>query len=170
MKRSSAHLPRPSREWSVACTWAEDARQAETNFMSAKTFVDSNILIYAHDLDEKNKQPIARQRLIELLKTRSIVLSPQVLQEFYVNVTRKIAKPLIRRAAREIVQDFSVWCVETSAADMAAAFRIEEEAKISFWDALICASALKSGASVILSEDLNAGQKITGIKIENPFL
>jgi predicted nucleic acid-binding protein len=140
------------------------------NSMSVRTFVDTNVLIYAHDLDETKKQPIARNLLIDLVCTRSIVLSPQVLQEFYVNVTRKIRKPLTRRAAREIVEDFSAWCVDTSAADVAAAFRIESEAKISFWDALICASALKSGASVILSEDLNAGQKIAGIKTANPFL
>jgi predicted nucleic acid-binding protein len=137
--------------------------------MPVRTFVDTNILIYAHDTDHKKKHPIARKLLVDLLTTRSLVVSPQVLQEFYVNVTRKIATPLTKRAAREIVDDFSVWCTETSAADVATAFRIEDEAKISFWDALICASALKSGATVLLSEDMNAGQKIAGIQIQNPF-
>ncbi len=138
--------------------------------MSAKTFIDTNVLIYAHDIDQKEKYPIARKILVELLATRSGVLSPQVLQEFYVNITRKITKPLTRRAAREIVSDFSVLCTDTTAAEVATAFRIEDEAKISFWDALICSSALKSGAKVILSEDMNAGQKIAGLRIENPFL
>jgi predicted nucleic acid-binding protein len=127
-------------------------------------------LIYAHDIDQTKKQPIARRRLIDLLRTRDAILSPQVLQEFYVNVTRKIAKPLTKRAAREIVADFNVWCIDTTSADIATAFHLEDEAKISFWDALICASALKAGAKVILSEDMNHGQKIAGIQVENPFL
>ena len=139
--------------------------------MNARTtFVDTNILIYAHDVDQKEKHPIARMLVTELLKTRRGVLSPQVLQEFYVHVTRKIAKPLSKRAAREIVEDFRVWCIDTTAAEVATAFRIEDEARISFWDALICASALKAGAEVILSEDMNAGQKVAGIRIKNPFL
>ena len=139
--------------------------------MNARTtFVDTNVLIYAHDVDQKEKYPIARMLVTELLKTRTGVLSPQVLQEFYVNVTRKIAKPLTRHSAREIVEDFRVWCIDTTAAEVSMAFRIEDEAKISFWDALICASALKAGAEVILSEDMNAGQKVVGIRIENPFL
>ena len=138
--------------------------------MNAKTFVDTNVLIYAHDSDQKKKHPIARKLLAELLTTRSLVVSPQVLQEFYVNVTRKIAKPLTKRAAREIVEDFSVWCTDTGAGDIATAFRIEDQSRISFWDALICASALKYGAKVILTEDMNAGQKIAGIEIKNPFL
>jgi predicted nucleic acid-binding protein len=138
--------------------------------MSAKFFVDTDILIYAHDADEKQKHPIARKLLTDLLRTRTLVLSPQVLQEFYVNATRKIAKPLTKRVAREIVEDFSVWSIDTGAAEVAIAFRIEDEARISFWDALICASALKSGAKAILAEDMNAGQKIAGIQIQNPFL
>ena len=138
--------------------------------MSAKTFVDTNILVYAHDVDAKDKCMVARRILHELWSSRSGTLSPQVLQEFYVTVTRKVAKPLSKRVAREIVDDFSVWCIATTAPEMAAAFRIEDVAKIGFWDALICASALKAGAQRILSEDLNAGQKIAGIRIENPFL
>ena len=138
--------------------------------MSGKTFVDTNVLIYAHDVDQKEKHSIARMLVTELLKTQRGVLSPQVLQEFYVNVTGKIAKPLTKRAAREIVEDFRVWCIDTTSAEVATAFRIEDEARISFWDALICASALKAGAEVILSEDMNAGQKVAGIRMENPFL
>ena len=138
--------------------------------MSVKTFVDTNILVYAHDVDQGQKHQTARDILIELMQDRSGALSPQVLQEFYVNITRKIAKPLSKRAAREIVADFSTWCVETTAAEVAVAFRIEDEAKISFWDALILASAAKAGAEVLLSEDLSAGQKVAGIRIQNPFV
>jgi predicted nucleic acid-binding protein len=138
--------------------------------MSVRTFVDTNILIYAHDVEQGQKHQIARDILIGLMQDRSGALSPQVLQEFYVNITRKIAKPLSKRAAREIVADFSTWCVETTAAEVATAFRIEDEAKISFWDALILASAAKAGAEVLLSEDLSAGQKVAGIRIQNPFV
>ena len=137
--------------------------------MSGKTFVDTNILIYAHDVDAGAKHQVARSVLQELWAGRSGVLSTQVLQEFYVNVTRKIASPLPRHAARAIVDSYIVWCVETSSAEISAAFRIEDESRISFWDALIVAAARKAGAERILSEDLNAGQAISCVRIENPF-
>jgi predicted nucleic acid-binding protein len=137
--------------------------------MRGKTFVDTNVLIYAHDLDAAKKHAVARETLQALWSSRTGVLSPQVLQEFYVNVTRKIARPLTRRAARAVVEIYAVWCVDTTSSEIASAFRIEDESKISFWDALICASALKAGAARILSEDMHAGQKIAGISIVNPF-
>jgi predicted nucleic acid-binding protein len=138
--------------------------------MPAKTFVDTNILIYAYDLDAKEKHSIAKEVLNELWVDRSGALSAQVLQEFYVNVTRKIAKPLTKKLARSVVEAYAIWCIDTTPAEMTAAFRIEDTARISFWDALICAAAVKAGAERILSEDLNAGQVIDGIHIENPFL
>jgi predicted nucleic acid-binding protein len=138
--------------------------------MSDRTFVDSNVLIYAHDVDAKAKHEVAKNAIDELWGQRSGVLSLQVLQEFYVNVTRKIAIPLSKEIARRIVNSYSLWCVETSPAELASAFRIEDEAKVGFWDALIVAAAVKAGAIRILSEDLNAGQTIGGVRIENPFL
>jgi predicted nucleic acid-binding protein len=137
--------------------------------MSDRTFVDSNILIYAHDVDAKSKHEIARSILAELWRQRMGVLSMQVLQEFYVNVTRKIAVPLSKDAARVVVNSYAIWCVETTPAEISSAFRIEDESRIGFWDALIIASAVKCGSSRILSEDLNAGQTIAGVRIENPF-
>jgi predicted nucleic acid-binding protein len=137
--------------------------------MSDRTFVDSNILIYAHDVDAKSKHEIGRSILAELWRQRMGVLSMQVLQEFYVNVTRKIAVPLSKDAARVVVNSYAIWCVETTPAEISSAFRIEDESRIGFWDALIIASAVKCGASRILSEDLNAGQTIAGVRIENPF-
>ena len=85
------------------------------------------------------------------------------------NVTRKIASPIPKDAARLVVNTYSIWCVETTPAEISAAFRIEDESRIGFWDALIVASAVKSGAIRILSEDMNAQQKISGVRIENPF-
>jgi len=138
--------------------------------MSDRTFVDTNILIYAHDVDAKSKHEVAKRVLADLWSRRSGVLSVQVLQEFYVNVTRKITIPLAQDAARMVVNSYAIWCVQTAPAEISSAFRIEEESRIGFWDALIVASAVKAGANRILSEDLDAGQMIAGVKIENPFV
>ncbi len=137
--------------------------------MSAKTFVDTNVLIYAHDVDAKAKHDVAKKVLRDLWSQRTGVLSMQVLQEFYVNVTRKIASPLPKEVARQVVNTYSIWCIETTPTEIAAAFRIEDESRIGFWDALIVAAAARSGAGQILSEDLNARQLIAGIRVENPF-
>lgn len=135
----------------------------------ARTFVDSSVLIYAYDLDSGAKREAAKAALRQLWDAQAGAMSTQVLNEFYVNVTRKIPHPLPRDSARVIVNDYSHWCAETSPSDLATAFRIEDEAGIGFWDALIVAAALKCGASRILSEDFNSGQAIAGISVENPF-
>jgi predicted nucleic acid-binding protein len=137
--------------------------------MSDKTFVDTNVLIYCYDVDAKAKHEMAKSVLRELWSQRTGVLSMQVLQEFYVNSTRKISRPLPKSAAQSVVSIYSGWCMETTPAEIAAAFRIEEESRISFWDALIVASAAKAGTVRILSEDMNERQIIAGIRIENPF-
>ena len=137
--------------------------------MSDRTFVDSNVLVYAHDVDAEEKHEVARQILRELWSERSGVLSIQVLQEFYVNVTRKIRSPLPKPAGRSVVNTYAIWCVETTPIEIATAFRIEDEHRIGFWDALIVAAASKSGATGLVSEDLNDGQVIRGVRIENPF-
>jgi predicted nucleic acid-binding protein len=137
--------------------------------MSGRTFIDTNVLIYAHDVDARAKNEAAKQVLRALWIERTGVLSMQVLQEFYVNVTRKIASPLPKGAARSVVSSYVPWCIETTPAEISAAFRIEDDSGIGFWDALIVSSAVKSGAERILSEDLNAGQRISGILVENPF-
>jgi predicted nucleic acid-binding protein len=138
--------------------------------MSDKTFIDSNVLIYGHDLDAGGKHEIAKNLLRDLWADRSGVLSAQVLQEFYVNVTRKIPTPLPRAEARNVVETYAVWCTEvTTAEDIVAASRMEEDEKISFWDALIVTLAAKTGAARLLSEDLNRGQSIPGVTVVNPF-
>jgi predicted nucleic acid-binding protein len=137
--------------------------------MSAKVFVDTNLLVYAHDIDAGQKRQRAQEILLRLRQERAGAVSLQVLREFYVTVTRKLASPLPKDVARAIVEDFAYWCVETTPEEIKPAFRIEDEAKISFWDALIIAAAIKSGANRIYSEDLNPGQTIAGIRIENPF-
>ncbi len=138
--------------------------------MIERTFVDSNVLIYAHDVDAGTKHRIANSLLRQLWESRTGVLSVQVLQEFYANITHKVSKPISRTQARMVVDEYSRWSIETTPNELSTAFRIEDEARINFWDALIIASALKRGATRILSEDLKAGQRIAGIVIENPFV
>jgi len=137
--------------------------------MSGKAFVDTNVLIYAHDMDAKAKHETAKRVLQELWRERTGVLSMQILQEFYVNVTRKISRPIPKESARLLVSTYSTWCIDTTHAEITSAFQIEDKWHIGFWDALVLASAIKSGAHLILSEDLNAGQTISGVLVENPF-
>ena len=153
-----------------AFIWVVQFESAELNCMSVKSFIDTSVLVYAHDIDAGAKHQIAGTVLRELWSERTGVLSVQVLQEFYVNVTRKIPFPLSKDKARLVVSSYAIWCRETTVDEVAAAFRIEDESRISFWDALIVSSAANCGATRILSENLNAGQRIAGILIENPFL
>jgi predicted nucleic acid-binding protein len=137
--------------------------------MSVKTFVDTNVLIYAHDADAGRKHERATAILGDLWEEKSGLLSMQVLQEFYVNVTRKISTPLAKPKAREVVDTYKSWCIETTLAEIFTAFRIEDQMRLGFWDALVIAAAVKGGAGRLLSEDLNAGQEVMGVRIENPF-
>ena len=109
--------------------------------------------------------------LRDLWTQRTGLLSTQVLQEFYVNATRKIRTPLPKPAARSVVNTYSAWCVDgITPADVASAFQIEDATAIGFWDALIVAVAARAGARRLLSEDLTAGQVISGVTVHNPFV
>ncbi len=139
--------------------------------MSDIVFVDTNILIYAHDSDAASKRDRAVESLRTLWETGDGRISVQVLQEFYVNATRKLAKPLARSVAREVVSSYGAWIREaTTAGTVLRASDIAEMAQISFWDALILASAEQAGAAKLYSEDLNSGQSIVGIQIVNPLI
>ena len=139
--------------------------------MKDRVFIDSNVLVYAHDLDADEKNVKAVEIVSNLWESQDGIISTQVLQEFYVNVTRKIPRPLPRSNAREITRNYSVWQTEIiGTADVFRASELEETNRISFWDALIIVCAAKGGASRLLSEDLNAGQKIAGVLIDNPFV
>jgi len=138
--------------------------------MNGRVFVDTNILIYAHDNEAGLKQERASQILGELWQAKKGVMSTQVLQEFYVNVTRKIPTPLKRATARDIIRQYSAWPIVEPDVDMIIfASEMEERHTLSFWDALIIAAACRIGAEKIITEDLNHGQNIDGMTIENPF-
>ena len=138
--------------------------------MSDKAFVDTNVLVYAHDLDAGERHAVAARLVAELWETRRAVISTQVLQEFYVNATRKMASPLPRATARQITRAYSAWQTElVGPPEILLASELEEQHRLSFWDALIVAAALKGGASTILTEDMSPGRSISGVRIENPF-
>ena len=138
--------------------------------MTDKVFVDTNILLYAHDHEAGQKGEQANGILRTLWKTKRGRLSIQVLQEFYVNVTKKIRPPLDRSQAREIIRTYAVWIETAPTVDtILRASEISEIWQISFWDSLILASAEEIGASELFSEDLNNGQIIAGVKVVNPF-
>ena len=139
--------------------------------MTAKVFVDSNVLIYAHNADAGEKRSLAAGLLRDLWAERRGCLSSQVLQEFYVNVTRKIRKPLTRAAAREVVRNYASWVEQAiTPSTIVRASEIEELAQLSFWDSLIVAAAEAQRAREIASEDLQDGQLIAGIRVRNPFV
>ena len=134
------------------------------------TFVDTNVLVYAHDRSESRRQAVAQALLGALWRNRTGILSTQVLQEFYVVVTRKSDPPMRRVAAREIVALYGEWpIVQLDVALILAASQLEERHGLSFWDALIVEAARCSGATVLLTEDLQSGREIGGVRIENPF-
>ena len=138
--------------------------------IAGRTFVDTNVLLYAHDASETEKQPIARALLEELWADRSGVLSTQVLQEFYVVATRKFTPQMRRSEARELVALYATWpVVQVDVELILDATALEERAQLSFWDALIVEAARRGGAARVVSEDFQAERRIAGVVIEDPF-
>jgi predicted nucleic acid-binding protein len=139
--------------------------------MSVKLeFIDTNILLYAHDPSEPHKHAAAKALLERLWQERTGCLSVQVLQEFFVNASKKLSIPLEVSTARAVIEDYSQWIVHTpTPKHVLAAIDLQTNHRTSFWDALILTSALELGCSVVWSEDLNSGQKYAGMEVRNPF-
>jgi predicted nucleic acid-binding protein len=139
--------------------------------MSDKYFVDTNILIYAHDRAAGTKHERARQ-ITELLWTSGEgVLSTQVLQELCVNLQRKIALPLPVEEIRKLIQDYRSWEVVVNTPEsILQALEIQARYQTSFWDALVLQAAESAEAAVVYSEDLAAGQKYGAVQVVNPLL
>lgn len=134
------------------------------------SFVDTNILIYAEDRDAKRKHDVARALIVDLWESREGVVSVQVLQEFYVNVTQKLKKPLSAAKAKEIVEEYLTWTVVDNTGRMLVdAIDLQKKAQLSFWDSLIVQAAIQSGCDLLYSEDMNAGQRFASVTVVNPF-
>jgi len=139
--------------------------------MTARAFVDSNILIYAYDTAAGSRHAQAVDRLKDLWRMRTGCLSTQVLQEFYVTITRKIPAPAPAAVAREAVRRYAAWVRHPLTPDtVLRASEMSEAWQVSFWDGLILAAAEQDDATELITEDLNHGQVIAGIRIVNPFL
>lgn len=135
-----------------------------------KVFLDTNILVYAYDISSGRRHDIAGNIVADLWNLRTGVLSIQVLQEFFINVTKKIPKPLDIKTARDIIRDLLLWeVVDNDGELMLAAMDVQMKYRYAFWDSLIIAAAIKSDASTLLTEDLNNGQIIEGVVMKNPF-
>lgn len=133
-------------------------------------FVDTNILVYAHDRSAGEKHVRARELVRELWQSGNGCLSVQVLQEFYVTVTLKIAMPLDADTAARIVADLSVWQVHCPGVqDVLDAIQLQQRYRLSFWDAMMVTSAIRLGCGRIWSEDLNPGQAYGRAVVKSPF-
>jgi predicted nucleic acid-binding protein len=138
--------------------------------MSDKYFVDTNILMYAHDRAAGPKHQRAKALIEELWRDRTGVVSTQVLQELSVNLRRKADQPLDAKATREIVADYLTWQVIVIGGEsILEALDIEERYRISFWDALVIQAAHASGAKIVYSEDLSDVQTYSGVRVVDPL-
>jgi predicted nucleic acid-binding protein len=138
--------------------------------MSDRSFVDTNILMYAHDLASGEKHLRAKALVEKLWESGSGVVSTQVLQELAVNLRRKSKKPLDARATRDIVADYLSWkVVVNSGESILEALDLEARYQVSFWDALVIHAAQVGGADILYSEDLSDGQRYGTVRVKNPL-
>ena len=133
-------------------------------------FFDTNVLLYMYDDDEPQKKVRAIEVFERAVEDNLAVLSTQVLQEFYVNVTRRLAVPLSPERAVARVRDFALLpLVRVDEAMIIAAIERHRSMSFSFWDALVIEAALKVNSGRLLTEDLQHGQRIGDLTVENPF-
>ena len=138
--------------------------------MSDKCFVDTNILVYAHDRSAGVKHQRAQMLLEQLWDSGQGVLSTQVLQELCINLRRKINHPLPVDEVRRLIRDYATWEVVTNTSEsVLQALDIELRYKTSFWDALIIYAAQAAGAEVLYTEDLSDGQAYGSVRVVNPL-
>jgi predicted nucleic acid-binding protein len=134
------------------------------------TFVDTNVLVYARDTSEPDKHARATAWMAHLWEHESGRTSVQVLNEYYVTVTRKLSPGLDRAAARDDVRDLTAWRPATiDAATIETAWALEDRYSLSWWDSLVVASAVRLGCTRLLTEDLSEGQNYDGVVVVNPF-
>ena len=137
---------------------------------ASREFVDTNVLVYAFDSSAGIKQKAAKTLLERVWQTGTGCLSVQVLQEFFVTVTRRVARPLSVDEAADRIREFAAWRVfSPTVTDVLAAIDLQKQARLSFWDAMVVRAAAESGCDTLWTEDLNDGQTIRGVHIRNPF-
>jgi predicted nucleic acid-binding protein len=137
--------------------------------MSDKVFLDANILLYAHDTGAPNKQRRSRDVIANLVDSGEGVISTQVMQEFFVAATRKLGvSPLAAKAVLKTLTVFEI--VQVSPSLIHEAIDCAVVNTLSFWDALILAAAASAGCVTMYTEDLNHGQIILGVRVQNPFV
>jgi predicted nucleic acid-binding protein len=147
------------------------AQRLATSFMSDRFFVDTNVLVYAHDRGAAEKHELARSLVERLWLDRSGAISTQVLQELYVNIRRKAAAPISTQEARRLIEDYLSWeVVVNDGASVLRALEVEARFSISFWDALIVQAAEQSGAAILYSEDLSHGQRYGSLEVVDPLI
>lgn len=135
-----------------------------------RTFVDTNVLVYALDEDQGERHRTAMERIEQLWDTEAGLLSTQVLQELYVTLTRKLKRPMTRPRARAVVERYAAWPThQVTPANILAASELEQRHSLAFWDALIVVAAQEMAADRIVSEDLQDGRMFGAVRIENPF-
>jgi predicted nucleic acid-binding protein len=133
-------------------------------------FVDTNVLVYARDSSEPDKQPRAGAWVEHLWRTRTARLSFQVLQEYYATTTRKLKPGLSPEQARADIRDLLAWRPVPVGADVIeAGWSVEDRFGLSCWDALIVAAAKIAGCDYLLTEDLQHGAELDGLRVVNPF-
>jgi len=133
-------------------------------------FVDTNVIVYAHDSSAGDKRERAAELVIGLGRERRGLLSVQVLLEFLAVITRKLEQPVPLSLASELVEDLATWRVhEPTAADVSAAARVAGRYGLSIWDAMIINAAASLDAAILWTEDLNEGQVYEGVVVRNPF-
>jgi len=139
--------------------------------MSGRTFVDTNVFVYLFDAGAPEKKATAQRLLDAGAEAGRLVLSTQVLEEFYVTVTRKLANPLSEDDAQEATRALAgLPVVQVDPEMIDAAISLSRHQSLSFWDALVVRAAVAAGCERLLSEDLQDGQEIEGVRVENPFL
>jgi predicted nucleic acid-binding protein len=134
------------------------------------SFVDTNVLVYAFEKNPSSKQQRAKRLIDELIDGDRLRVSTQVLQELFITLTKKGSRSCSNEEALAILEDLTIWPLTMiDYAAIRGAISLADQAKISFWDALIVVAAARSGAAVLYTEDLNDGQEILGVRISNPF-
>jgi predicted nucleic acid-binding protein len=137
---------------------------------STREFVDTNILVYAHDASGGTKREVAANLLTRLWESGYGCLSIQVLQEFFVTVTLKVPHPLRPHEARAVVESFSRWAIHAPGpTDVLAAIDLQQAHRTGFWDAMVLNSAAEMGCHTLWSEDLQSGRVYDGVRVQNPF-